>query len=130
MSFQRTRLSSDRTLMSVIRTSLSLITFGFTIFKVFDKLEQAAWVAKGSQAPLNFGLSLVSLGIAMLTFGIVYEVQFMLSLRKLRQEMTSAGLIHGESHFPPSLTLITAVILLLIGAAAVVNMLAHQAFTH
>jgi hypothetical protein len=29
MSFQRTRMSADRTLMSVIRRSLSLIGFGF-----------------------------------------------------------------------------------------------------
>ena len=31
--------------------------------------------------------------------------------------MTADGLIHGESGFPPSLTLITAVLLLLIGIA-------------
>jgi putative membrane protein len=37
--------------------------------------------------------------------------------------MTEDGLIHGESHFPPSLTLITAVILLLIGVAAIVSMI-------
>ena len=39
MSFQRTRLSADRTLMSVIRTALSLISFGFTIYQVFQKLQ-------------------------------------------------------------------------------------------
>jgi hypothetical protein len=33
-----------------------------------------------------------------------------------------AGLIHAESKFPPSLTLITAVLLLLIGIAAIVSM--------
>jgi putative membrane protein len=32
------------------------------------------------------------------------------------------GLVHGESKFPPSLTLITAVILLPIGIAVIVNM--------
>jgi putative membrane protein len=36
--------------------------------------------------------------------------------------MTAAGLIHGESKFPPSLTLITAVLLLLIGIAAIASM--------
>ena len=28
-------MSADRTLMSIIRTSLSLISFGFTIFQFF-----------------------------------------------------------------------------------------------
>jgi putative membrane protein len=37
--------------------------------------------------------------------------------------MTTAGLVHGESKFPPSLTLITAMILLLIGIAAIVSMI-------
>jgi putative membrane protein len=36
--------------------------------------------------------------------------------------MTAAGLIHGESKFPPSLTLVTAVILLMIGIFAIVSM--------
>lgn len=41
MSFQRARLSAERMLMSVIRTSLSLIGFGFTIFQFFEKLKQS-----------------------------------------------------------------------------------------
>ena len=59
----------------------------------------------------------------MLVFGIIYHVQFMLGLRAERKSMTAAGLIHGESVFPPSLTLVTAVILLLIGIAAIVSMI-------
>ena len=121
MSFQRTRMSADRTLMSVIRTSLSLISFGFTIYQVFEKLRDAGTIAHAA-APRNFGVALVALGIAMLVIGIVYHVQFMLGLRDVRKDMTEDGLIHGESKFPPSLTLITALILLLIGIAAIVSM--------
>lgn len=122
MSFQRTRMSADRTLMSVIRTSLSLISFGFTIYQVFQKLRDQAMVT-GAGPARNFGVALVSLGIAMLVIGIAYHVQFMLGLREERQAMKEAGLIHGESKFPPSLTLITAVILLFIGIAAISSML-------
>ena len=121
MSFQRTRMSADRTLMSVIRTSLSLIGFGFTIFQFFEKLKQAGTLAHAA-APRNFGLALVVLGVGMLTLGIIYHVQFMLGLRHERNRMRDNGLIHGESRFPPSLTLITAVILLLIGITAIVSM--------
>ena len=121
MSFQRTRMSADRTLMSVIRTSLSLIGFGFTIFQFFEKLRDAGTLAHAA-APRKFGSALVLLGIGMLAIGIVYHVQFMLGLRHEREAMRAAGLIHGESVFPPSLTLITAAILLLIGIAAIISM--------
>ena len=58
----------------------------------------------------------------MLVLGIVYELQFMRGLGEERQAMTAQGLIHGESRFPPSMTLITAVVLLFIGFAAVASM--------
>jgi putative membrane protein len=121
MSFQRTRMSADRTLMSVVRTSLSLISFGFTIYQVFDKLREAGTITHAA-APRNFGVALVLLGITMLIIGIVYHVQFMLGLRHERQAMRAAGLVHAESHFPVSLTLMTAIILLLIGVAAIFSM--------
>jgi uncharacterized membrane protein YidH (DUF202 family) len=121
MSFQRTRMSADRTLMSVIRTSLSLISFGFTIFQVFQKLRDQDLLTNAAPAR-NFGMALVALGIGMLVVGIVYHVQFMLGLREERKAMTEEGLIHGESNFPPSMILITAVILLLIGIFAIISM--------
>lgn len=120
MSFQRTRMSADRTLMSVIRTSLSLIGFGFTIFQFFQKLREAGTLTSGS--PRNFGLALVCLGVGMLVVGILYHLQFMLSLRHQRAELTKAGLIHGQSVFPTSLTLIVAVLLLLAGLLAILGM--------
>jgi putative membrane protein len=58
----------------------------------------------------------------MLIIGIVYHVQFMVGLREERRTMAAAGLVHAESHFPLSLTLITAVVLLVIGVAAIVSM--------
>jgi putative membrane protein len=122
MSFQRTRLSADRTLMSVIRTALSLIGFGFTIFQVFEKAKDANLLAR-AEAPRNLGIALVLLGIGMLIAGIVYHLQFMRALRTTREDMVKDGLIHGESPFPPSLTLITALILLGIGVAAIINMI-------
>jgi putative membrane protein len=121
MSFQRTRLSTDRTLMSVIRTALSLISFGFTIFQVFAKIQQAADMS-GAHAARNFGTALVALGIVMLVVGIIYHLQFMNALRATRAEMAAEGLIHGKSPFPPSFTLITALILLVIGLFAIISM--------
>jgi putative membrane protein len=121
MSFQRTRMSADRTLMSVIRTSLSLISFGFTIFQVFEKLKDQS-IISGAAPARHFGVTLVALGIAMLALGIIYQAYFMYGLRMQRGAMAADGLIHAESGFPPSLTLITALLLLAIGVAAILSM--------
>ncbi len=123
MSFQRTRMSADRTLMSVIRTSLSLISFGFTIYQFFDKMRDAKYVSAGNGGVARFGTALVAIGIGMLVFGIIYHLQFMKDLRLLRREMVAEGLIHGKSHFPTSLTLVIALILLLLGCGAIASML-------
>lgn len=122
MSFQRTRMSADRTLMSVIRTSLSLISFGFTIFQVFQKMRDQSIITHAGAAR-NFGVTLVGLGIIMLIGGIAYHLQFMLHLRYQRDAMIADGLVHGESKFPVSLTLLTAIILLLIGVFAIASMI-------
>jgi putative membrane protein len=122
MSFQRTRMSADRTLMSVIRTSLSLISFGFTIYQVFEKLRDHNVIAHAA-AGRNFGVALVALGILMLVGGIIYHVQFMVGLRGEREALREAGLIHAQSQFPVSLTLITAGVLLFVGVAAITSML-------
>jgi putative membrane protein len=123
MSFQRTRMSADRTLMSVIRTSLSLIGFGFTIFQFFEKLREGNVITGTAHPARHFGIALVSLGILMLIGGIGYHVQFMIELRKERARMRDDDLIHGESTFPVSLTLMTAILLLLLGVAAIASML-------
>jgi putative membrane protein len=121
MSFQRTRMSADRTLMSVIRTALSLIGFGFTIYQAFEKLRDAGTI-EHDRAPLNFGIALVLIGIGMLVVGIVYHLQFMGELRHTRDEMTDAALLHGQSRFPVSFTLVIALVLLLLGIVAIISM--------
>ena len=122
MSFQRTRMSADRTLMSVIRTSLSLIGFGFTIFQVFQKLHEAQ-VLKSSKALRATSASRWwLLGITMLVVGIGYHVVYMVGLRRERAQLKADGLIHAESQFPVSLTLMVALLLLAIGFLAIVSM--------
>ena len=124
MSFQRTRMSADRTLMSVVRTSLSLISFGFTIFQFFSKLVAVNLETKTS-AVRHFAVALVLLGIAMLVFGIGFHLAFMRGLREERAQLKEDGLIHGESKFPVSLTLLIALLLLVIGMLAIVSMLSN-----
>jgi inner membrane protein YidH len=124
LAFQRTRLSADRTLMAVIRTSMALISFGFTIHQIFQRLKGQNVLTKAAEEH-NFGSSLVLLGIAMLVLGMLYHLHFMTGLRRAHDEMKRGGLIQAESGFPPSLTLIFALVLLLIGILVIVSMLFH-----
>jgi uncharacterized membrane protein YidH (DUF202 family) len=120
MSFQRTRMSADRTLMSIIRTALSLIGFGFTLHQAFQKLYESG-VMQRVGAPRNFGLALILLGVLLLVGGVVGHVRYMTELRGLRGEMRTGGLIFGDTRYPISIVLVTAVALLLIGVAAAVS---------
>jgi uncharacterized membrane protein YidH (DUF202 family) len=127
MSIQRTRMSADRTLMSVIRTALSLIGFGFTVHEAFKKALQAGAIDTAESAR-NFGLTLIVLGILLLVGGIVRHLQFALELRRRRAEMIGDRYIHGESRYPVSMTLITAVLLLLVGLLAVASVVFNVSF--
>jgi putative membrane protein len=124
LAFQRTRMAADRTLMAVIRTSLSLISFGFTIYKIAQNLAEEKILKIGESFP-HFGISLVLLGIVMLAIGIIYHGQFMLGLRTERKRSIKEGLIRDKSPFPPSFTLITALILLGLGIAVIISMIFH-----
>jgi uncharacterized membrane protein YidH (DUF202 family) len=50
LALDRTRLAAERTLMGWIRTSFSMITFGFTIYKVMQEVGQ---VGATSPAPVS-----------------------------------------------------------------------------
>jgi putative membrane protein len=123
MSFQRTRMSADRTLMSVIRTSLSLISFGFTIYQFFEHLTDSRVLTGTGEPARNFGIALIMLGILMLLLGIGYHLAFMKGLRRQRIALAADGLIHAESGFPTSMTLIVALLLLVVGLLAIVSIL-------
>jgi uncharacterized membrane protein YidH (DUF202 family) len=122
MGLQRTRMGADRTLMAVIRTSLSLIGFGFTIYQVFQKLYEAGTIAHVSAAR-NMGIAMLAAGIILMAGGIWRHIQFAEELRHSRKNMIHQHLIPEESKYPVSVTLIVAVGLLIIGIAAIVNIL-------
>jgi putative membrane protein len=124
LAFQRTRMSADRTLMAVIRTSLSLIGFGFTIYQFFRYLRESAGAPQllRIEAPRNFGIALVILGVVMLSLGVWRHVAFMLELRAKRKTYAGQELIPGDDKFPISITLVTATLLLMLGLVAIVGM--------
>jgi putative membrane protein len=115
-------MSADRTLMSIIRTALSMIGFGFTIFQFFHYLRESISNAIRPLAARNFGFALVTLGVLLLFMGIVGHVRFMLELRRDHTQLVDERFLPSD-RFPISVTLVTAVLLLAIGVLAILSMM-------
>jgi len=61
MAATRTLMAADRTLMAWVRTSLSLSSFGFTIYKVLHALAESGTNLPHGQTPRDVGLVLTGL---------------------------------------------------------------------
>jgi uncharacterized membrane protein YidH (DUF202 family) len=107
----RTALSSEQTLLSWVRTTLSLITFGFTITQIFHYLEGEQQGADLSTDPRRLGMALICVGVLVLAVAVVEHV---LRLRKLKNQ----GLPTDAGSFLP---LGSAVGLIAIGVVALVS---------
>src|SRR5215469_12537386 len=68
LAIQRTNMAAERSLMAWIRTCLSMIGFGFTIYKFFQYLPEdlAAGKIRHPEAPRNLALALIGLGTVAL----------------------------------------------------------------
>ena len=68
----RTRLAIERTMMSWLRTGVSLVGFGFAIVQFFERLDQmsGAQPALHPDAPKYLGLALISAGILSVLISI------------------------------------------------------------
>ena len=71
-SWLRTRASLERTMMSWIRTAVSLIGFGFTIVQFFERMQDipGANAMRHPAAPYYLGLALIFCGILGLVISI------------------------------------------------------------
>jgi putative membrane protein len=118
----RTRLALERTIMAWVRTSASLIGFGFTIVQFFQRVQSSQTVPVYlPDAPRNFGLALIASGVLGL---IVALWQYRKLLRYLwSDEFRSIAGIEKE----PSTTSImwVTIILLLVGLFAFFIVLFH-----
>ena len=69
LAYERTYLAHERTLMGWVRTAISLISFGFTIAKVFELLrekhgEEATFLGPRAIGIIMIGMGLVALALA------------------------------------------------------------------
>ena len=82
LAVDRTRLAHERTLMAWVRTAVSLISFGFTIYKFFEFEEgRGSPAASHLLSPRQFGMIMIGTGLAALLLGTIEHRQYMKQLR-------------------------------------------------
>jgi len=108
LALQRTIIASERTLMAWIRTALSMIGFGFTIYKFFQYMpaELAAGNVRRPQAPRNLGMTLIALGTLALAAAAWDHRRFLNELQ-----------VSQKRHIW-SISFVIAIFVILIGAIA------------
>ena len=87
LATDRTRLAHDRTLMAWVRTSTSLISFGFTIYKFFQYLQEKEAARERFFGPREYALLLISIGIVALFLATVQHRRDMKTLRAAHPEI-------------------------------------------
>jgi putative membrane protein len=112
LSWLRTRMATERTVMAWNRTSLSLISFGFTIYQFFDKLQQATVGAAAArpEAPRNLGLALMIAGTlgTLVALWQQYKTVKYLSRAPFEDIAVTDGLPHWS--LPFAITVLLAII--------------------
>jgi len=107
LALDRTRLAHERTLMAWVRTAVSLISFGFTIYKFFEfEAERLGPAARHLLTPRQFGLIMIGTGLVALAFSTFEHRQY---LNQLRAEYGTA---------PRSVTTVVAAIVSVMGLLA------------
>jgi putative membrane protein len=86
LSIRRTFWSAERTLMAWMRTSLSMISFGFTIVKILEALEAERGTIYGwfgrSWSPTTLGITLICMGTGALIVAVIQHRQALAELRR------------------------------------------------
>jgi putative membrane protein len=80
MAATRTLLAADRTLMAWGRTALSMLSFGFTIYKVLQGFEQSGGALPGATSPRAVGLFLTGMGTVAMVMG---TIEYLVTVREL-----------------------------------------------
>jgi putative membrane protein len=111
LAVDRTRLAYERTLMAWVRTAVSLISFGFTIYKFFEFESGKGAIAPASSlllTPRHFGMIMISTGLIALALASFDHYR---NMKRIREQ-------YGEG--TRSVSLVVAVIVSGLGILALV----------
>ncbi len=81
LAFERTMLAEQRTLMAWIRTAISMISFGFTIYKFFQEASKEVTVHH-IFTPRIVGMVMISYGLLGLVWGLIEYDAMVKKLKK------------------------------------------------
>jgi putative membrane protein len=118
LAVERTRLAHERTLIAWLRTALSMISFGFTIYKFFQYE-----IGKGAPAaterllsPRGFALVMIGTGLVAL---LMSTIQHREGMKRLRAES-------GLATVPVSIATVVAALFSILGILAFLAVLFQE----
>jgi putative membrane protein len=76
-----TILSTDRTLMGWIRTSLSMFSFGFATYKILVEFQTSGSALRSDNTPRNVGMSLAIFGTLAIILGTIEYIRTLNQVR-------------------------------------------------
>lgn len=114
LAFDRTWVAYERTMLAWVRTATSLITFGFSVYKFFQIVREGSERTNYLIGARQFGLLLVSIGLASLALATV----------EYRQNIRMLGARYEGR--PRSLAVIVAALISILGIVALSLMIFRQ----
>jgi len=82
LAVSRTVMAADRSLMAWIRTALSMISFGFTIYKLLESFKEHGVALRTNESPRNMGLFLIGIGTLSMLMG---TAEYIFRIKDLRE---------------------------------------------
>jgi len=121
-AWMRTQLGLQRTLMAAVRTSVSLIGFGFTVAQFFQRMQGTqTFHEMNAELPRNLGLVLIAAGVLSLA---AFTWQYRESNRYMSSDEFKA--IAGRAKRPMhGSTYLVALAVMVIGIAAFGSVFLH-----
>ena len=93
-ALDRTFMAADRTLMAWVRTAISMIGFGFTLYKFLQYIHQQKPEGMPSlDGPRNLGLAFIGLGLVSLVIAVIQDWHY----TKRLQRRTPATALQSQS---------------------------------
>ena len=109
----RTRFALERTMMAWVRTAVSLISFGFTIYKFFQYMQDKGERPRADRllGPREFGMLLIIMGLATLLMATIqnHRTLKVLGAQAAGSHYSLAGVLATMISFLGILSLLAAI---------------------